>query len=174
MRSFRPLIALAVCFTIGFQLSACDDQKPASQKVVVGPSGFDVTSRPQTPYRPGRIQLQGCCHFDPGENEVEEFFGDHQAWQLTGDGFRVFVEYGATIDAPTRLEGAKQSSVDGIKVWKVAPVPGARNQIFAFARIPTPSDREVRVVEPALTISGECDNENACAEISEIVRTFRF
>lgn len=174
MRSSRSLIALAVCTSTAFQLAACDAQEPASQKLVVGPSGYDVTSRPQTPYRSGWIKLEGCCYLDPGKSAVEEFFGDHQAWQLSGDGFQVFVEYGSTLDARTELEGARQVLVDGIKFWKVDPAPVPSKQILAFARIPTVSSSDVRVVEPTLTISGQCDDEKGCAEINEIVNSIRF
>lgn len=153
---------------------SCQEERSGGEDKVLGPAGTNVTQRPATTPPQNAILLTGCCSFDPGSHAVEELYGDHQAWRVTGDNFELVFDYGASIATAPQLPNSDVTLIDGIEVRLRSIEPSIGEVPVLTARLDASKLNGMEVVDPKLTVLGECKTERACANAAEVIQSLRF
>lgn len=153
---------------------SCQEERSGGEDKVLGPAGTNVTQRPATTPSPNAVVLNGCCSFDPGSYAVEELYGDHQAWRVKGENFELIFDYGASLAPVPQLPESAVTLVDGIEVRSRALEPNTGEIPVLTARLEASKLNGMEVVDPRLTVFGQCKTKQACADAAEVAQSLRF
>jgi hypothetical protein len=173
MSDLKRVLLLTGMLLPAWSCQDASEPEPAQHKVV-GPAGADVTQRPAIPASQGDVVLEGCCSFAPGDHAVEELFGDFQGWKVSGDRFELVFSYGASLEPAPDLPGSSRTSIDGVTVKSTALKPGTGEIPVLTAVLDASSLDGLQVVDPRLTVFGQCESESGCADARVVLDSLRF
>lgn len=155
-------------------VTSCQGEQSFEEDKVLGPAGTDVTQRPVTEPSHSDVVMDGCCFFDPGPHTVEELYGDHQAWRVSGENFELIFSYGASIEPAPNLREATSSLVDEVEV-RSRPLEADIGEIPLLTAVLEASKMNgMEVVDPRLTVFGQCKTDQGCSDASDVLTSLRF
>lgn len=171
----RTIIALAIMFGTGGLLAACDSgtkesQNPSKRISGVTDGKFYVHPRANSI---GNLVVKGCCTFNVGSDTVTQLTGDVDGRLVRGDGFRIEIAFGSRlVPIGPEFTPTGRREIDGVVVTDFKSGP---RQLAMAATVPLSREVAEQGIDfPQLRVVGQCNTDDACRRLSEVVDSVRF